>query len=129
MLRWVSAFLIGFDHFLPDFDRNLIPFGGVRSGFDHLILYTLVNPIGIVRIPAAFSGGPKNKRDDYRVGKIGGLGKVAPAEFFRRGSPAWLPNATTRRGAPAWVPNAVVCRGRPPGRPAYMLHGDGRGLQ
>jgi hypothetical protein len=59
LVRWASAFLIGFDRFLPGFDRNLIPFGGVRSGFDHLMLYTLAYPTGMVRFPAAFSGGPK----------------------------------------------------------------------
>jgi hypothetical protein len=42
LVRWASAFLIGFDHFLPGFDRNLIPFGGIRIGFDHLMLYALV---------------------------------------------------------------------------------------
>jgi hypothetical protein len=105
MLRWASAFLIGFDRFCIAFDRILTPSDAPLSGFDHLMLYTKVYPIGIVRIPAAFSGRPKNRRDDYNVGKVGGLSKVAPAEFFV--------GATLK-----WVPNAVVCTGRPTWRPS-----------
>jgi hypothetical protein len=90
LVRWASAFLIGFDRFCIAFDLNLTLSDTAWSVFDHLTLYTIVYSIGIVMFPAAFSGGPKIMRDDHRVDKMGGLGKVAPAKFFRGnpGSPS-----------------------------------------
>jgi hypothetical protein len=82
LVRWASAVLTGFDRFCIAFDRNLTLSDTAWSGFDYLTLYTIVYSIGIVRFPAAFSGRPKKRRDDYRVGKMGGLDKVAPAVFF-----------------------------------------------
>jgi hypothetical protein len=82
LARWAIAFLTGFDRFCIAFVRILTLSDTVWSGFDYLTLYTIVYSIGIVRFPAAFSGRPKIRRDDYQVVKIGGLDKVAPAKIL-----------------------------------------------
>jgi hypothetical protein len=113
LVRWASAFLTGFDRFCIAFDRILTLSDTPLSGFDHLILYTLVYPIGIVRFPAVFSGVPKNRRDDYRVGKIGGLGKVVPAGIFSQGQPDKPPKTSLFPFSPkGWD---VTAHGQRPG--------------